>query len=122
MGATRMNLPLTREMPEATFSEARKRRLPATRLVPSIVEDWLAEQERARVAEEIRCFAREHAGTDVDLSPALEEAALAELRRPTSRPHSDRTGPSAPRTSASPLRSSNPSPLPPGSGQRSWTR
>jgi len=81
MPATKMNLPLSRETHAAIFGEARRRRLPATRLVRSIVEDWLAEQERARVDDEIRHFARRYAGTELDLSPALEGAALAELRR-----------------------------------------
>lgn len=81
MPATKMNLPLSPETHTAIFGEARRRGLPATRLVRSILEDWLREQRKARLGDEIRRFAERHAGSEVDLSPAFEDAAVAELRR-----------------------------------------
>ena len=41
----------------------------------------LREREWAREAAELRRFAREHAGTELDLIPELASAAVAELAR-----------------------------------------
>ncbi len=79
--AKKLNLPLPREMHEALFSESREMGVPATRLVRSILEDWLRERGRARRRAEVRRFAMEHAATELDLDPKLEAAATAELRR-----------------------------------------
>lgn len=45
----------------------------------------LDERESAREAAELRRFAREHSGTELDLIPELEAAAVAELGRPKRR-------------------------------------
>ncbi len=84
MGVTaykKLNLPLPEEMHEALFAESREVGVPATRLVRSVLEDWLQERRRARRRAEIRRFALAHADTELDLDPELEAAATAELRR-----------------------------------------
>lgn len=77
----KLNLPLPLEMHEALFAESRDLGIPATRLVRSLLEDWLGDRRRARRKEEIRRFAMEHAGTELDLDPDLEAASTEELRR-----------------------------------------
>lgn len=77
----KLNLPLPREMHEAIFAESHEMGVPATRLVRSVLEDWLRERRRARRREEVRRFAMEHAGSELDLDPELEDAATEELQR-----------------------------------------
>lgn len=77
----KLNLPLPEEMHAELFTESREAGVPATRLVRSVLEDWLRERRRGRRREEVRRFALEHAGTELDLDPELENAASAELRR-----------------------------------------
>jgi hypothetical protein len=81
MSTKKLNLPLPGGIHRAIFAEARDRGVPATRLVRSILQDWLDQRARAREAEELRRFAREHAGSELDLIPELESAAAAELER-----------------------------------------
>mgnify|MGYP006290459863 CR=1 FL=1 len=76
MDTKKLNLPLPVSTHEAVFREARRRRVPATRLVRSILDDWLAEQARERRAEEIRRFATANGGSAADLDPELESAGL----------------------------------------------
>lgn len=76
MDTRKMNVPLPASMHAAVFREARRRGTPATRLVREILDQWLAEQERARQADEIRQFAESFAGTEIDLDPELETAGL----------------------------------------------
>jgi len=77
----KLNLPLPRRVHEALFVESRELGVPATRLVRSLLEDWLQERMRVRRRAEVRRFAMEHAGTELDLDPELEAAATAELQR-----------------------------------------
>ncbi len=77
----KLNLPLPQEMHEAIFAESHEMGVPATRLVRSVLEDWLRERRRARRRAEVRRFAMEHGGSELDLEPELEAAATAELRR-----------------------------------------
>jgi hypothetical protein len=76
MSVKKMNLPLPAPLHEAIVSEARRQRIPATRLVRGVLNRWLAERRRAQRAEEIRRFAEAHAGGEWDLDPELEAAAL----------------------------------------------
>lgn len=78
--AKKLNLPLPQDMHEAIFSESRRLGISAARLVRTVLEDWLQERRREIRREEVRRFALEHAGTDLDLDPALEAAAVEELR------------------------------------------
>lgn len=77
----KLNLPLSAEMHEALFAEARRTGQPATRLVRSALEAWLLERQRARRQEEIRRFAQQAAGSTLDLDRELERAAAEELDR-----------------------------------------
>jgi hypothetical protein len=81
MDVRKMNLPLPAQVHAAVFREARRAGIPATRLVRQVLGQWLSEQARAREADEIRCFAAAHAGSQVDLDPALAAAGL-ELLEP----------------------------------------
>ncbi len=77
----KLSLPLPEKMHEAIFAESHEMGVPATRLVRSVLEDWLRERRRARRRAEVRRFAMEHSGSELDLDPELEAAATAELRR-----------------------------------------
>lgn len=77
----KLNLPLPQDMHEALFSEAREMGVATTRLVRSVLEEWLRERRRTRRREEIREFAQACAGGQLDLDPQLEAAATEELRR-----------------------------------------
>lgn len=81
MMVKKMNLPLPMPLHSALFGEARRRRVPATRLVRSVLEGWMESQQREREAAEIRRFAAELGGTELDLDPQLEETGIAELRK-----------------------------------------
>ena len=81
MDVRKMNLPLPGPLHAALFREARRSGVPATRLAREILSRWLAERARAEEAEEIRCFAIEHAGSDLDLDAELESAGLEVLRK-----------------------------------------
>lgn len=76
----KFNLPLPEATHKALFDESRRSGIPATRLVRSALEDWLQQQKRERRREEIRRFAKEHAGSEYDLDPTLESMAAEELR------------------------------------------
>lgn len=71
-----MNLSLPESTHAAVFRKAKRRRVPATRLVRSVLSDWLAAQARERAAEAIRRFAETRGGSATDLDPALETAGL----------------------------------------------
>jgi hypothetical protein len=81
MSIKKLNLPLPGDLHRAVFAEARDHGVPATRLVRSILQEWLDQRARAREADELRRFARENAGSELDLIPELESAAAAELVR-----------------------------------------
>jgi hypothetical protein len=76
----KLNLPLSEETHRALFDEARRTGVPATRLARSAIEDWLRERERERRRAEVRRFAIEHSGSEVDLDPCLESIAADQLR------------------------------------------
>ena len=75
----KLNLPLPEEMHRALFAEARRAGVPATRLARTAVENWLTKRVRERRKEEIRRFAIENAGPEVDLDPVVEDAAPESL-------------------------------------------
>lgn len=75
----KLNLPLPLDLHRELFAESRELGVPATRIVRSVLENWLAERRRIRRREEIRQFAREAAGQGLDLDPELEAVAAAEL-------------------------------------------
>lgn len=79
MNARKMNLPLPAPLHDAIVREARRARVPATRLVRGVLTRWLEERRREQRDEEIRRFAEAHAGSELDLDPGLEAASLEVL-------------------------------------------
>lgn len=77
----KLNLPLPSEMHEALFAESKDLGIPATRLVRSVLEDWLRSRRKERRREAVRQFAMACAGTETDLDSELEAAADEELQR-----------------------------------------
>jgi hypothetical protein len=65
---------------EALRHEASQMRKPATVLAREAIEARLQERKRAVVREAIASYAVRHAGSSVDLDPALERAALEAWR------------------------------------------
>jgi hypothetical protein len=78
------HLPLPRRVYEALRQEASDLGRPATVVAREAIEAWLGERRRAVVREAIATYAVRHAGTAVDLDPALERAGLAawSLKKP----------------------------------------
>jgi len=74
------HLPLPERVYEALRHQASLVRKPATVVAREAIEVWLQEQERAVVREAIAAYAVQHAGSSVDLDPALERAALEAWR------------------------------------------
>jgi predicted transcriptional regulator len=74
------HLPLPEDVYEALRHEASLLQRPATVVAREAIEEWLRERRRAVVRESIAAYAAQHAGTTVDLDPALEKAALETLR------------------------------------------
>ena len=75
----KLNLPLPFEMHKALFAESRAAGIPATRLVRSVLEDWLRKRRKERRREEVQRFALKQASGDLDLDLDLETAAAEEL-------------------------------------------
>jgi len=75
----KMNLPLSPEMHRQIFEEAKDQGVPATRLVREVLHRWLSERARQKEADELREFAKRHAGTSIDLDPELEAEAAKGL-------------------------------------------
>jgi predicted DNA-binding protein len=70
-------------LPESTYqrlkSTAKRQSLPATQLAKQALEQWLDEQEKMAVHEEIARYAATVAGSVDDLDASLESAALEHL-------------------------------------------
>ena len=77
----KMHLPLPRDLHARLKVEAEVVGSPATVLAREAVAEWLERRERERIAEELRAFAVEHAGSELDLDEAFEDAAARELAR-----------------------------------------
>ena len=60
-------------------AEARRLQEPAAEVAARVIEDWLRKCDRPNQAAEIFRFATEHAGTELDLDPELENAATEQL-------------------------------------------
>jgi hypothetical protein len=86
----KLNLPLPLEMHEALFTESQELGIPATRVVRSLLEEWLRDRRRTRRREEVRRFAMESAGTELDLDPELEAATTEEIRPAAGKSRLDR--------------------------------
>jgi predicted DNA-binding protein len=73
------HLPLPDPVYKRLKSAAKRHHKPATQLAKQALEQWLDEQERLAVHEEIAAYAAAVAGTGDDLDEALETAALEHL-------------------------------------------
>lgn len=73
------HLPLPDHLHDALRAEAADERRPATEILREALEGWLAARRRERLDAEIEAYAREMAGTDHDLDPDLEAAAVEAL-------------------------------------------
>lgn len=75
------HLPLPSELFQALKSEAAAQGISATTIAREALTAWLKEQKRQRVAEELRAYALEVAGTTDDLDPDWEQASLENLKQ-----------------------------------------
>ena len=70
-------------LPEQTYSrlraEAERTQVPATALAREAIDLWLRHQARKARHEAIAAYAAEMAGTNLDLDPDLESAAIEHL-------------------------------------------
>jgi hypothetical protein len=71
------HVPLPESLYKRLKKEADERSIPATQLARKAIESWLKAKERIRVAEDIQAYAVAAAGTEADLDPEMESAALA---------------------------------------------
>jgi hypothetical protein len=78
--ARNFHVPLPEALYDALRQEAERAREPATALARRAIETWLREQQRAAVHEAVAAYAVRHAGTELDLDPALERASIETLR------------------------------------------
>lgn len=74
------HVPMPGEMYRNLRAEAVRRGMPATALARQVIEEWLETRRRLAVAEAITTYAAEVAGTQMDLDPELEAAAVEALR------------------------------------------
>ena len=83
-------------LPDQTYSllraEAQRTRLPATTLAREAIQSWLSEQARRDTYDAIADYARQMAGTPLDLDRDLESAAIESLVAPA--PRKRKTNPS----------------------------
>lgn len=75
------HIPLTTEMHDQLRQFAKERGQPASHLAREALQEWLAVQEAKRLQEEISRFARENAGTELDLDEDLERAGIGVVLR-----------------------------------------
>ena len=73
------HLPLPEPIYKRLKSVAKRQHKPATQLVKQALEQWLDEQERLTLHEEIASYAASMAGTADDLDESLETASLEHL-------------------------------------------
>ena len=72
-------LPLPDDVHEALRREATADHRPATELARDTLTGCLQASQRERVAKEIRRFALDFAGTELDIDPELEQAGVEHL-------------------------------------------
>ena len=73
------HLPLSEPVYQRLKSAAKQQHKPATQLAKLALEQWLDEQERLVLHEEIAVYAATMAGSGDDLDASLENAALEHL-------------------------------------------
>lgn len=70
------HLPLPVSLYDQFIYEAKSQGRVATKLARDILQEWLKERKKQKIAEEITQFAETNAGTDVDIDLALEKEGL----------------------------------------------
>ena len=75
-GQHNFHVPLPEELYRALRSEAERTRQPATVLAREAIREWVEKQERAALHKAIFEYACEAAGSEADLDPDMEAAAL----------------------------------------------
>lgn len=72
-------------LPEETYlrlrAEAARARVPATALAREALDEWLRQQSRKARQDAIAAYAKEMAGTQLDLDAELESAGIEHLKR-----------------------------------------
>jgi predicted DNA-binding protein len=77
--ARNFHVPLPAEVHEALRGEAERTGKPATALAREAIEAFLRRRRRLALHEAITAYASGRAGTDYDLDPVLERAAIEHL-------------------------------------------
>lgn len=70
------HLPLPPDLHEMLREESEQSGQPATTVAREALRNWLLQQKKRRLHEEIASFAAEHAGTSLDLDEDLEQAGI----------------------------------------------
>lgn len=73
------HVPLPPDIYEALYAEARHTQQPATQIARTAIAAWLEQQRKIRQHEAVVNYARQQAGTQDDLDPALEAAGIEHL-------------------------------------------
>jgi|GEM_PF-5411552 len=73
------HVPLTDETWTELKQEARKSRVPATRLAREALEEWLAVRRKLARDEAIRRYAQHHGGGPADLDETLAQTGVEHL-------------------------------------------
>ncbi|MDZ7801792.1 MAG: hypothetical protein U5K81_13525 [Trueperaceae bacterium] len=71
-----LHVPLPPELHSALKEQSNRLRTPATTLAREAIEEWIRLRKREQVAQELRAYADEMAGTDADVDPAWEDAGV----------------------------------------------
>ena len=71
----KMHLPLPPEMHARLKRESDSSGTPTTVLARQAVTEWLERREREQIARDLRAFALEHAGSELDLDDEFADAA-----------------------------------------------
>jgi hypothetical protein len=71
-----IHLLMKEDLYEDLRTEAQRTGVPATAVVREAVSEYLTKKKREALEKEITEYAEKHAGTDVDLDPALEAASI----------------------------------------------
>ena len=70
------HLPLPDQTYDQLRTEAQRRRVPATSLARQALQEWLRAKKKLATRQAIAAYASRNAGTDSDLDPRLEAAAI----------------------------------------------
>lgn len=74
------HLPLPSDLHEMLREESEQSGQPATTVAREALRNWLLQQKKRRLHEEIASFAAAHAGTSLDLDEDLEQAGIDSIQ------------------------------------------